>query len=87
MFRCALYLIAFTIFANALVTGVISEVGCAANVETNTKCINSLALANAIINIIIEVAMILLPLPMIHALHLPIRQKLLLGLIFSGASL
>ena len=56
---------------------------------TTGSCINRPAvyLANGILNIITDFAILILPLPMIRNLQMPFRQKVLLVIFFSVGSL
>ena len=53
------------------------------------SCINRPAvyLANGVLNVVTDFIILLMPLPMIRGLHLPLRQKILLGAMFSVGSL
>ncbi|KAI1808971.1 hypothetical protein F4811DRAFT_7857 [Daldinia bambusicola] len=49
-------------------------------------CLNNIAIAQAILNIVSDVIIIVLPIPMIHGLHMPMRQKIAVGLLIGMGS-
>ncbi|KAK8091024.1 hypothetical protein PG994_000529 [Apiospora phragmitis] len=49
-------------------------------------CLNNIAIAQAILNILSDVWLIVLPIPMIHGLRMPLRQKIVVGVILGLGS-
>ncbi|KAK2803573.1 hypothetical protein FQN51_003335 [Onygenales sp. PD_10] len=79
--------ISILLLFHRLTTTFIVTTGCIPTDPKNTDCINTLALWQAILNIASDALMLLLPLPLLWALHMPILQKIALGLIFTLGSL
>ncbi|KAI1477418.1 hypothetical protein F4774DRAFT_389097 [Daldinia eschscholtzii] len=49
-------------------------------------CLNNIAIAQAVLNIVSDVIIIVLPIPMIHGLHMPLKQKIAVGLLIGMGS-
>jgi hypothetical protein len=77
----------FTIFAYTIATTVVVGAGCKPTDPAKTQCINNLALAQAVLNIASDFFVIILPLPVCYALHIPRGQKIALALILAAGSL
>jgi hypothetical protein len=60
--------------------------GCNPTNTDKTPCINNLAMWQAILNIITDFLMLLLPIPLLWKLQVPLTQKLGLALIFALGS-
>ncbi|KAF2645325.1 hypothetical protein P280DRAFT_465174 [Massarina eburnea CBS 473.64] len=52
----------------------------------NIECLSQLNLTMAIFNIITDAIIIALPVPMLHSLHLPLKQRVGLGVVFAIGS-
>ncbi|CEL04805.1 hypothetical protein ASPCAL05930 [Aspergillus calidoustus] len=85
-FRYMIYALMFIIAGYTLATTLATAGGCNPLSEGATPCINSLALWQAILNIVTDFLMLLIPIPLLWALQLPLLQKLSLGLIFALGS-
>jgi hypothetical protein len=59
-----------------IATTVLVGAGCKLTDPAKTQCINSLTLAQAVLNIASDFFVIVLPLPMCYALHIPRGQRL-----------
>jgi hypothetical protein len=81
-----IYALMFIIAGYTLATTLATAGGCNPLREGATPCINSLALWQAILNIVTDFLMLLIPIPLLWALQLPLLQKLSLGLIFALGS-
>jgi hypothetical protein len=77
----------FIMFAYTIATTVIVAAGCKPSDPSKTQCINNLAIAQSILNIASDFFVIVLPLPMCYALHLPMGQKIGVTLILAAGSL
>jgi hypothetical protein len=60
--------------------------GCNPTNTSNTPCINNLALWQAILNIVTDFVLLMLPISLLWKLQVPLLQKLGLGLIFALGS-
>ncbi|OJJ56532.1 hypothetical protein ASPSYDRAFT_134418 [Aspergillus sydowii CBS 593.65] len=85
-FRYIIYFLIFVITGYTLATTLATAGGCNPLNTGKTPCINSLALWQAILNIVTDFLMLLMPIPLLWALQLPLLQKLSLGLIFAIGS-
>ncbi|KAK8128455.1 hypothetical protein PG984_009563 [Apiospora sp. TS-2023a] len=47
--------------------------------EGRLTCLNNIAIAQAVVNILTDILLIVLPIPMLRQLHLPRRQKMVVG--------
>ncbi|KAL3465447.1 hypothetical protein BJX64DRAFT_54589 [Aspergillus heterothallicus] len=85
-FRYAIYALMFVIAGYTLATTLATAAGCNPMNTGQTPCINNLALWQAILNIVTDFLMLLLPIPLLWALQLPILQKISLAFIFAIGS-
>lgn len=85
-FRYIIYFLMFVITGYTLATTLATAGGYNPLNTGKTPCINSLALWQAILNIVTDFLMLLMPIPLLWALQLPLLQKLSLGLIFAIGS-
>ncbi|KAF2801642.1 uncharacterized protein BDZ99DRAFT_528115 [Mytilinidion resinicola] len=85
-FRICVYIIAFIITAYSLATIFIVGAGCQPTDASNGNCLNQLALWQAILNIVTDFAMMVMPLPMLYKLQMPLLQKMVLGFVFMVGS-
>ncbi|GME32721.1 integral membrane protein [Neofusicoccum parvum] len=86
LFRLGVYAMMVVIFAYSLTTTLIVSAGCRPTDPAKAQCIETLALAQGIINIVTDGLIILMPIPMIHKLQLPIGQRVVVGLVLAGGS-
>jgi hypothetical protein len=78
-FRIGVYaisvsLISYTIVFTALLSGPCNPVDAGSGV-----CLNNLAIAQVVLNIATDLSIMILPLPTLHKLQIPFRQKVLVG--------
>ncbi|CAJ2505729.1 Uu.00g131230.m01.CDS01 [Anthostomella pinea] len=80
-FRICLYIVAAAMISYQIIFMVIFIGPCRTSLATPkaAKCFSDGALANAILNVISDAAVIVLPIPMLHRLHMPLKQKLAVG--------
>ncbi|KAI8957855.1 hypothetical protein F5Y11DRAFT_363263 [Daldinia sp. FL1419] len=78
-FRACVFLSGFFIFAYTVVFTVLFAGPCNPLSIGSGVCLNNIAIAQAVLNIVSDVIIIVLPIPMIHKLHLPLRQKVAVG--------
>jgi len=86
-FRWAVGFLMLTIFVYTIATTVVVGAGCKRTDPAKTQCINNLELAQGALNIASDFFVIVLPLPMCYALHIPKGQKIALALILAAGSL
>ncbi|RQM05815.1 hypothetical protein DH86_00002126, partial [Scytalidium sp. 3C] len=77
----ALCLIAYTVVFTALFSG-----PCNPQSVGSGNCLNNIAISQAVLNIATDAALIILPIPMIHRLKMPLRQKLIIGVLMGLGS-
>jgi hypothetical protein len=74
------------IFVYTLVLCVITGAPCNPLKSGTTTCLENVAIAQASLNIASDLAVVTLPIPTIHGLHLPTKQKLSIGLLLALGS-
>ncbi|KAI0023811.1 hypothetical protein F4780DRAFT_776435 [Xylariomycetidae sp. FL0641] len=79
IFRICVYAIASLMTCYTVILTVFIAGPCNAVHLGNTSCLNSVTLAQSGLNIATDIAIIILPIPMIHSLKMPFKQKLALG--------
>ncbi|KAH8660212.1 hypothetical protein BX600DRAFT_467412 [Xylariales sp. PMI_506] len=86
MFRICIYIsMASTVVYTVVFTGLFCG-PCNPLSYGTTVCLNNIAISQAVLNILTDVAIIILPLPMIHQLNMPLKQKTIVGLLLSLGS-
>jgi len=85
-FRVCLYATAIVIIGYSVAFTVVFAGPCNPLTVGSGDCLNGAAIAQAAVNIISDVIIIALPIPMIHSLVMPMKQKLLVGLILGLGS-
>lgn len=85
-YRQALYLVAFVILTYTLVFTLILAVPCNPLAPGTTECLNNCALAQAILNISSDGALIIMPIITVWGLQLPSKQKIAVGIILALGS-
>ncbi|OJD34097.1 uncharacterized protein BKCO1_25000123 [Diplodia corticola] len=83
LFRIAIYVLMVIIMAYTLATTFVTSAGCKPTDPTKADCIATLAVAQAISNIVTDA---IIPIPMIYKLHLPVGQRVVLGVVLAGGS-
>ncbi|KAM7206070.1 puromycin-sensitive aminopeptidase [Naviculisporaceae sp. PSN 640] len=79
----AFILVAYTVTFTALFAG-----PCNPNLGTpeSAVCLNNIAVSQAVLNIVTDGVMIIMPIPTIHALHMRLKQKIVVGFILALGS-
>ncbi|KAL4863941.1 hypothetical protein BDV12DRAFT_176867 [Aspergillus spectabilis] len=86
IYRGAVIVVAVMIFAYTLTLCIITGGPCSPLKDGTIKCLERVALSQAILNIVSDFAVLALPIPTIHKLHLPLRQKLTVGCLLALGS-
>jgi len=84
--RTCIYGLAGLVFGYSLAITIVAAGPCNPQTHTDQKCLTDLNLFMACINIITDFLILCLPVPMLRALQLPLKQKILLGLVFALGS-
>lgn len=84
--RSCIYALSVLIIGYSLAITIVAAGPCNPQTHTDQKCLTDLNLFMAIINILTDAMILCLPIPMLHALMLPLKQKVLLGLVFALGS-
>lgn len=84
--RACIYGLAGLVFGYSLAITIVAAGPCNPRTHTDQKCLTDLNLFMACINIITDFLILCLPIPMLRALQLPLKQKILLGLVFALGS-
>lgn len=85
-FRIGLYVIALLVLVYSFVFTYYFCGPCNPLSVGSGTCLNNVAMAHAVLNIVSDVVIIAFPIPMIHRLHMPFKQRLLVGLILGVGS-
>ncbi|KAI1455088.1 hypothetical protein F4805DRAFT_289187 [Annulohypoxylon moriforme] len=86
MFRICVYTVGLLILAYTTVLSILLVGPCDPLSVGSGRCLNNINIAQAVLNIMSEVAIIILPIPVIHRLNMPTRQKVVVGLIMGLGS-
>ncbi|KAF1943289.1 hypothetical protein EJ02DRAFT_433398 [Clathrospora elynae] len=84
--RVCIYALAALVSGYSLAITVVAAGPCNPQTHTDQKCLTDLNLFMACINIITDFFILCLPIPMLRALQLPLKQKVLLGFVFALGS-
>ncbi|KAI8941323.1 hypothetical protein NX059_002550 [Plenodomus lindquistii] len=84
--RWCIYALGALIVGYSLAITIVAAGPCNPRTHTDQTCLTDLNLFMAIINILTDAMILCLPLPMLHALMLPLKQRVLLGLVFALGS-
>lgn len=84
--RGCIYALAVLVFGYSLAITIVAAGPCNPQTHTDQKCLTDLNLFMAIINILTDFFILCLPIPMLRALQLPLKQKVLLGSVFALGS-
>lgn len=85
-FRCLLSFVSLSILGYTVTTCVMITNGCEVHATRDPVCMGHVALAQGLCNIITDVILIVLPIPIVHKLNMSIRKKLVVGSIFALGS-
>ncbi|KAI0847484.1 hypothetical protein F5Y00DRAFT_263634 [Daldinia vernicosa] len=86
LFRACVFVSGFLISAYTITFTVLFLGPCnPLSVGTGT-CLNDVAISQAVLNIFFDVVIILLPIPMVHNLHLPLKQRAAIGFLIALGS-
>ncbi|KAJ5980556.1 hypothetical protein N7481_007854 [Penicillium waksmanii] len=86
IYRCIVVAVAVSIFAYTLVLCTIVGGPCNPLKTGTTACLENVALAQSVLNIASDIAVIALPIPTIHALHLSTKNKITVGCLLTLGS-
>ncbi|CAO2650348.1 Nn.00g016400.m01.CDS01 [Neocucurbitaria sp. VM-36] len=84
--RACIYALALLVFGYSLAITIVATGPCNPQTHTDQKCLTDLNLFMAIINILTDFFILCLPIPMLRALQLPTKQRVLLGMVFALGS-
>lgn len=84
--RACIYALATLVSGYSLAITIVAAGPCNPLSHADQKCLTDLNLFMACINIITDFLILCLPIPMLRALQLPMKQKVLLGLVFALGS-
>jgi hypothetical protein len=84
--RACIYALATLVSGYSLAITIVAAGPCNPQFHTDQKCLTDLNLFMACVNIITDFLILCLPVPMLRALQLPMKQKVLLGLVFALGS-
>ncbi|KAI2770757.1 hypothetical protein F4815DRAFT_504628 [Daldinia loculata] len=85
-FRACVFVSGFLIFAYTIVFTVLFVGPCNPLSIGSGVCLNDVAISQAVLNIFFDVVIILLPIPMVHKLHLPLKQRAAIGFLIGLGS-
>ncbi|KAJ5570019.1 uncharacterized protein N7459_009449 [Penicillium hispanicum] len=85
-YRCIVVAVAVAIFAYTLTLCIITGGPCNPLKTGTTKCLENVALSQAVLNIVSDLAVISLPIPTIHRLQLSLKQKATVGCLLALGS-
>ena len=82
-FRAAVVATAFVTLSSTTIFTILFLAPCDPNLGTpeSVVCLNKVAISQAVINIVSDVIIIVLPIPTIYSLHMPLKQKISVGFI------
>ncbi|CAI7670134.1 unnamed protein product [Penicillium manginii] len=86
IYRCIVIAVAISIFAYTLVLCTIVGRPCNPLKTGTTVCLENVALAQSVLNIASDIAVIALPIPTIHGLHLSMKNKMTVGCLLTLGS-
>lgn len=86
MFHVYVYITGFCLLAYTIAFTVLFAGPCNPKSVGSGTCLNNIAVSQAILNIITDAVLIILPIPMIHGLKMPLKQKLVVGLLMGFGS-
>ena len=85
-FQICVYLTAVSLLAYTIVFTVLFAGRCNPTAVGSGNCLNNIAISQAVLNIVTDGILIILPIPMIHRLKMPFKQKLVVGALMGMGS-
>lgn len=85
-FPYCLHIVGVSIFAYTVVFTALFAGPCNPNAVGSGVCLNHIAVAQAVLNIFTDAVLIAIPIPMVHALNMPIKTKITVGVILALGS-
>ncbi|KAI1658128.1 hypothetical protein F4813DRAFT_357434 [Daldinia decipiens] len=85
-FRACVYISGFLIFTFTVVFTILFAGPCNPLSVGSGVCLNNIAISQAVLNIVFDVVIIVLPIPMVHKLQLPLKQKAVIGFLIALGS-
>ncbi|KAL2851087.1 hypothetical protein BJY01DRAFT_245187 [Aspergillus pseudoustus] len=86
IYRGTVIVVAVMIIGYTLALCIITGGPCSPLKDGTIKCLEKVALSQAILNLVSDFALVALPLPTIHNLHLPAKRKIMVGCILALGS-
>ncbi|RFU32757.1 hypothetical protein B7463_g3570, partial [Scytalidium lignicola] len=86
VFQASTYIIGICVVAYTVVFTVLFAGPCNPTAVGSGNCLNNIAVSQAILNIVSDAVMIILPIPMIHRLKMPLKQKMVIGVLMGLGS-
>ncbi|KAM0254288.1 hypothetical protein ACHAQJ_006928 [Trichoderma viride] len=86
VYQCVVGVVGVAIFAYTLTLTSITGGPCNPLKAGTTTCLENVALAQAVLNIVSDFAVIAIPIPTIHGLHFSLKQKITVGCILAMGS-
>ncbi|KAI0836764.1 hypothetical protein F5Y06DRAFT_102595 [Hypoxylon sp. FL0890] len=85
-FQVCVYVVAVLIAAYTIIFTVLFCGPCNPMSVGSGACLNGIAISHAVLNIVSDAAIIILPIPMIRRLNMPLKQKAVLGILIGLGS-
>lgn len=85
-FRMGLYILAAAITVYTMVFTILFAGPCNPLSAGTSDCVNNIGAAHAGVNIATDIIMILYPVPMVHKLKMPLKQRITVGLLMTLGS-
>ncbi|EXM15598.1 hypothetical protein RAB80_017576 [Fusarium oxysporum f. sp. vasinfectum] len=85
-FRIAVYLTAVSVTAYTVVFTALFIGPCNPSKTGSGVCLNNISIAQAVLNIITDAVLIILPIPVVHRLQMPLKQRATIGALLSLGS-
>lgn len=85
-FRYSVYAVAFCLFAFTVVFTALFCGPCNPQSTGSGTCLNNIAVSQAVLNIVTDGIIIILPIPMIHHLNMPLKQRITVGVLLALGS-
>jgi hypothetical protein len=86
-FHYAIYAVGLIVVGHTVAGTFVIGVGCTPTKSENQSCAFNYGTALAVLNILTDLLVLAIPVPLLWKLHMPLFQKWVLGLIFSIGSL
>ncbi|KAH7137333.1 hypothetical protein B0J13DRAFT_559501 [Dactylonectria estremocensis] len=85
-FRIALYAVAVSLVVYTLVFTILLAGPCHPQKAGTATCVVNLTVSHAVLNIVSDVIVIVLPIPLVHRLNMPLRQRITVGILLALGS-